>query len=212
MDIIKLLEYIGVFAFAFSGAVVGVRKRMDIFGIFIMAAATATGGGIIRDVIMNLRTPKIFSNYISIAIILVVSVLVLFIRNYDKLGWVFVAADALGLGVFVADTGAKAIDAGYIFTEFLFLAMITGVGGGVIRDLLAQRVPVVLRKEVYAMAGIIGAIFLWFSYNYIGKDLSVYITVIIIFAVRMISLYKQINLPVAVVYSKKYRITNSDKL
>ncbi len=208
MAILGFLEYFGVAAFAFSGAIVAVRKRMDIFGIFIMASATAVGGGIIRDITMNLRIPKIFSNYTALIIILAISIITLFLKDFDKLSWVYTIADALGLGLFVADAGAKAIDKGYLFTEFMFFAIVSGIGGGVIRDLLAQRVPVILRKEVYAMAGVVGAVFLWFTYNRIGHGLSINLTVVIIFTIRLISVYKNFNLPIA---SHTYRIKARDE-
>ena len=105
-------------------------------------------------------------------------------------------ADAVGLAVFAIATGVTAINTGYNLPQFLFVTVITAVGGGVIRDLLVQRVPVILRKEIYASAALVGSLVLWGLYPLIGMTLSTYISLAVVFIVRMYSVVKNLNLPV----------------
>lgn len=194
VPIISILEYIGVFAFSISGAYVAMEKRMDLFGAVVLAGVTAVGGGVMRDVIMNVGVPIFFSSYITIGLVLLATVSSAFFIGRFTGPWLLVF-DAIGLSVFVAETGAKAIRAGYSFPEFLFVAVITGVGGGVLRDVLAQRVPLVLRKEVYASAALAGAVFLWFAHPPLGLTVSTYLAIAIIIALRLTCAFFKVNLP-----------------
>lgn len=196
MSIITYMDYIGVVAFAISGAFVAIQKRMDIFGIYILATVTAVGGGVMRDVVMNHGVPVFFQSYTTIILTIVATIFAVAIRNVKKLQFLITVSDAVGLAVFAIDTGSKAIKLGYGLPEFLFMSTITAVGGGVVRDLLAQRVPAVLRKDIYAVAAIIGSLFLWFTYPYIGLTISTYISLAVVVAVRLLSIYYKINLPI----------------
>ena len=196
MNILTYMDYIGVVAFAISGAFVAIQKRMDIFGIYILATVTAVGGGVMRDVVMNQGVPTFFKSYATIWLTIGATIFAIAIRNAKKLQFLITVSDAIGLAVFAVDTGVKAIKLGFNLPEFLFMSTITAVGGGVIRDLLSQRVPAILRKDIYAVAAIIGSLFLWFSYSYLGESLSTYISRAIIIAVRLLSIYYKINLPV----------------
>lgn len=194
MHIISLLEYIGVIAFSISGAYVAMEKRMDLFGAVVLAGVTAVGGGVMRDVIMDVGVPIFFSSYITIGLILASTLCAVFLIERIAWPWLLVF-DAIGLSVFVAETGAKAIRAGYTFPEFLFVAVITGVGGGVLRDVLAQRVPLILRREVYASAALAGAVFLWFVHPYLGLNVSTYLTILVILVLRLVCVRHNVNLP-----------------
>lgn len=196
MPIISIFDYIGTLAFALSGASVAIQKRLDVFGIYVVAAVTAVGGGITRDVVMDKGVPIIFSSYTTIALIVIAASLAILMRGNFRWNKYMDAFDAIGLSVFVIDTGVKAIHLGYNLPQFFFVSIITGVGGGVIRDLLCQRVPVILRREVYASAGIAGALFLWFAHPYIGMDLAMYSAMAMIVIIRMYSVIKNVNLPV----------------
>lgn len=162
-----LFDILGTVAFAISGSLVGISRRMDIFGVATMALATAVGGGIIRDSLIG-NVPPISlrsSQYIGISV--VVTVILAFIYQKAKIRrWVlkrfslvYVLADAVGLASFTV-TGATV---GYLYIGcepvlITMLALLTAVGGGILRDILAQRIPVVLREEVYALAAIFGGV------------------------------------------------------
>lgn len=195
MPIISLMEYIGIVAFSISGAYVAIDKKMDLFGVFVLATITAVGGGILRDVVMNTGVPAFFSSYITIGLIVVSATIAIIMRDSAKWFWFFTVCDAIGLSVFSIDAGVKAIAAGYNLPEFLFVSVISGVGGGIFRDVLAQRIPVILRKEVYASAAIIGVLFLWFARDVFGTAVSSYSALILIVALRVYCVHRGINLP-----------------
>ena len=150
MDLITLFEYIGLFVFAASGAICAMEKKMDLFGILILATVTAIGGGVIRDVVTDVGIPVFFSNYQYLLVIIIATYLVILFRGQIKWRNSFIILDALGLAVFTIAAGMKAIESNYNFMTFLFVSVITAVGGGVIRDVLAQRVPTILKREVYS--------------------------------------------------------------
>ena len=168
MDIIwYMFDMIGTIAFAVSGALVGVSRKMDIFGMAVLALATAIGGGVIRDVLLGYFPPNSLRNVVYVTVVLVVTFIVFAIYNSryhrnmmgprSRASYLF--ADALGLASFTV-TGASA---GYTLYPDLpifivLLGTITAVGGGILRDMLAQRVPSVLKEDVYALPSIIGGI------------------------------------------------------
>ncbi|MFR6482682.1 MAG: trimeric intracellular cation channel family protein [Veillonella sp.] len=168
MDIIwYMFDMIGTIAFAVSGALVGVARKMDIFGMTVLALATAIGGGIVRDVLLGYFPPNSLRNVVYVTVVLVVTVIVFLIYNsrYRKHAMgprsraSYLLADALGLASFTV-TGASA---GFkLYPELpifiVLLGTITAVGGGIIRDMLAQRIPSVLKEDVYALPSIIGGI------------------------------------------------------
>ncbi len=168
-----ITDIIGTVAFAVSGAIAGMRKKMDIFGVNILALVTATGGGIIRDIVTGTIPPMAFKNPLFV-IIAAVTANVTFIfvwwqhkKNhevsdktrtiYEK---VFFWFDTIGLAAFTADgvhTGLLGPFAGNAFLV-IFLGVVTGVGGGVLRDVLSLEMPYIFVKHIYACASIIGAL------------------------------------------------------
>lgn len=164
-----LFDLIGTIAFAISGAFVGIRKGMDIFGVNVLAVTTACGGGLMRDLIIGSIPPQMFRNpflvMVAIVVANVVFLLVYLHRHmprkvaslYDKLLFWF---DSLGLAAFTVDGVMAGIAMGYGDNEFLicFLGFMTAVGGGALRDVLAGQTPDIFRKHVYAVAAIAGAV------------------------------------------------------
>jgi len=195
MDLITLFEYIGLFVFAASGAMCAIEKKMDFFGILILATATAIGGGVIRDVVTNVGVPVFFSKYEYMLTIIVATILVIWLRGVIKWKTSFFILDAIGLSVFTIAAGMTAIELNYNFMTFIFVSVITAVGGGVIRDILAQQVPIILRNEVYAVASLIGATLFWFLHPYLGIGFSSYLCLFIIFVIRLLTSYFEIHLP-----------------
>ena len=163
---IFVVNIIGTLAFAASGAMIGLKKNMDIFGVCILGLSTATGGGVIRDLILGLTPPMAFQDP-TCAVLSLVTSAVFFSRRvrrllmhnqrrYDRLlFWM----DTLGLGAFSVIGVQLAFEQADHPTFFLlvFVGTLTGVGGGVLRDLLAQEVPYIFVKHVYACASLAGA-------------------------------------------------------
>lgn len=193
---ITILEYIGVFAFAISGANVAIHEQLDLLGIYILATVTAMGGGIIRDIVVNEGIPAFFSNHIAIIIILIAATVAIILKGKWKYKNTFAFIDALGLAAFVVSAGLKGLNNGYSLTLFLFVASITGVGGGMLRDIIVGRKPDVFCRDIYCVAGIIGSLVLWFLFDYTPSYIATTSALIVIIVVRMICYVKNINLPV----------------
>ena len=160
-----ILELLGTIAFAVSGAAVGIRKEMDIFGVCILGSATAVGGGILRDLMLDLTPPMAFRDPIWLVVGLVTAVLLFFpalrrpaVQNKRVSDLVLLLSDAIGMGIFGATAILLAQRSGqHSIWLLLFVALLTGTGGGVLRDVLAGEVPSVFRKHFYASALIVGA-------------------------------------------------------
>ena len=167
--ILLIFDIMGTLSFAVSGALVGIRRRMDLFGVAVLAIVTATGGGIFRDLIIGRLPPEAFLDPMYVGIAAGAGLLCFLVMyfhprlphkvsaTYDMEMFWF---DTLGVAAFTVDGVAIATAGGYRDNLFLlvFLGVITGVGGGMIRDVLASRVPEVLHKHVYALAAILGAL------------------------------------------------------
>lgn len=165
--ILFIMDCLGTVAFAVTGALLGVRKRMDLFGIVVMAIVSATGGGVLRDLMIGQLPPAAFvePRFVSVAAVTGAAVfLFLFLHPhmphrvasaYDKILFCF---DTLGVAAFTVDGIVIGMTHGHRGNLFLlvFLGVITGVGGGILRDLLANRTPEVLKKHIYAIAAILG--------------------------------------------------------
>ena len=171
--VLLLFEMIGTVAFSISGAMTGIKKGMDAFGVVTLGLVTAVGGGIIRDLVLGITPPMTFRNPVY-AIAAVCTALILCFpgvlrqlnRNHRLYDAVMLVMDSLGLGIFTVvgiQTAGTVISSGSIFL-LLFVGVITGVGGGVLRDVLAGDRPYIFVKHIYACASLTGAvlcIFLW---------------------------------------------------
>lgn len=196
IGIISILEYIGVISFAIIGAFTAMQKKMDLFGVSVLAFTAACGGGILRDVIMDVGVPVFFSSYTTIALVMLSVLFVFILPGLFYFSWVLVVLDAIGLSFFAVDAGIKAINQNYTFVQFVFVAVITAVGGGILRDILAQRVPVIFRRDIYALAAFAGVISMWFMHPIIGERAAMKAALVMIFSIRIISVYFDINLPI----------------
>ncbi len=173
-----IFEILGTVAFAFSGTAVGLSRGMDIFGIAFLAVVTAVGGGIIRDVLAGivppfaLRTPEgIVVSLITAAIVCIGFRSLRLPRKGRKLVLLaYNVSDTVGLACFTVTGAMTAIDSypGYRFVLPVLLALITAVGGGILRDVLAKKVPVVLYEDVYAMAAVFGGIVICLLVPFLG--------------------------------------------
>ncbi|MBR5310298.1 MAG: TRIC cation channel family protein [Oscillospiraceae bacterium] len=177
-----LFELIGTVAFAVSGAMVALSKKMDIFGVAVLGLVTAVGGGAIRDIVLGITPPATFRNpiYASVAIFVSLLVFIPAVRRFlfDKSGVyekILLVMDSLGLGIFTVVGIESAYLSGFGDSIFLliFVGVITGVGGGIIRDVLAQDTPAVLVRHFYATASIIGAVVCIILWNFFGQSAAI---------------------------------------
>ena len=154
------LNLIGIFVFAISGALLAVRKNYDIVGMAVLAEITATGGGILRDLVLGAVPPAAFTDHVSFLIPLGAAALTFFAhRQLNRIQYAVLVFDAAGLAVFCVAGTAKALAYGLGPVEAIALGAMTAVGGGIMRDVLAKEQPAVLRadSELYAVPAVLGA-------------------------------------------------------
>jgi uncharacterized membrane protein YeiH len=153
------LELVGTFAFALSGALVAARKRMDIFGIVVLAVAAGLGGGIIRDVLIGATPPRAITHWAYLATAAAAGLVGFAVpATVARARRTVLVVDAAGLGAFAVASTAKALDHGVPAVGAVVIGVIAAVGGGIARDLLAGDVPVILYSDIYATPAAIAAI------------------------------------------------------
>jgi uncharacterized membrane protein YeiH len=156
--VLYVLDLLGVAVFAASGALAAVHARLDVFGVTVLAAVTALGGGIVRDVLLGVTPPSTLQQWPYLLVPAVVALIVFrWHPAVARLRRGVQLADALGLALFVTTGTAVALGTGAPAVTAALVGVITGVGGGVLRDVLLNEIPTVLRRDVYAIAGAAGA-------------------------------------------------------
>ncbi len=203
------IEVIGTIAFASSGAMVAIKKQLDLLGVIVLGVTTAVGGGMLRDIIIGNVPPALFKDpiYVLLAFITVMLLFVIVRLNqkildgrsmetYEKVMNIF---DAIGLGAFTVVGIDTAMLSGYGDYHFLiiFLGVITGVGGGILRDIMAGQTPYVLRKHIYACASIVGAILYAWLLNYIDGNIAMLIGACSVVLIRLMATHFCWDLPTA---------------
>jgi len=159
-SLMHALDIAGIFVFAISGALLAVRKNFDVFGIVVLAVATGTGGGLARDLIIGAVPPAAFTDLGYLLTPLVAAVLVFFLHpQVERINSAVGVFDAAGLGLFCVVGTTKAYDYGFSLPFAAVLGVVTAAGGGVLRDVLANEVPSLLRwdREIYAVPAVVGA-------------------------------------------------------
>lgn len=201
MDIfILVLELIGAAAFAVSGAMTGIRKHMDIFGAFVLALTVAVGGGIIRDIILGAFPPAMFQNPIY-ALTAFLTCLIVFIPQVrdllERSSRIMLLADSIGLGIFTVSGAMRAFEVSDHPTVFLavFVGVITGVGGGLLRDVMAGDMPYIFVKHIYATASIIGALLLCALLPFTKEYIAMLSGAVVIVVIRLLASHYRWSLP-----------------
>jgi uncharacterized membrane protein YeiH len=153
-----LLDLTGTFAFALSGAIAAQQRRLDLFGIAASAYIVACGGGIVRDVCIGAIPPVGLSEwrYLAVALLAVLAVIAA-APLVRRLTYPVRLFDGLGMGFFAVTGAHRALEFGHGAEAAILLGMVTAVGGGVMRDVLLNRIPLILQKEIYASAALLGA-------------------------------------------------------
>jgi uncharacterized membrane protein YeiH len=155
---VLLLDLLGTFVFALSGAAAGVRARLDFFGVMVLSYAAANSGGIARDILIGASPPAAISDWRYLAASLAAGILTFFWHPaIERIHNFVLVADAGGLALFAVSGAQRALDFGLHPVVAALLGMLTGIGGGIMRDLLLRDIPVVLRSEIYALAALAGA-------------------------------------------------------
>lgn len=199
-------EIAGTIAFAISGALVGISRRMDIFGILVLALSTAIGGGIIRDILVGNIPPNSFKTSVYIVLTAIITLIIFIIYRNQRLRYnsrrkfrkIYLLADTLGLASFTVTGTTIGFNAYPEYPLFaITLGLITAVGGGIIRDVLAQRIPSVLQEEIYALPSIIGGAIFYFvaslssDYWYLASPIAFFA----VFILRTVGIYYHLSLP-----------------
>ncbi len=197
-DLIYFLDLVGTFAFAVSGALSGIEKRYDVFGVLFVAFITAVGGGTTRDVLLGL-TPVSWMNNIVYIYVIIAAVAFTFLTSGRIMKWrkTLFLFDSIGLGVFTIAGIRKTLEAGLSWEIAIMMGVISAVLGGILRDVFNNQEPLILQKEIYATACFAGALLLFIFYL-AGAPLAVSIPVAIlsIILIRILAVRYQWSLPV----------------
>ena len=157
--LLLVLDLVGIAAFAASGALTGVQKSLDIFGVDFLSGVTAVGGGFLRDALIGATPVAALADWRYLVTPAVVGVAVFFVHpTVARLARPLLLLDAAGLGLFAAAGTTKAIDHGIGPVGSVGIGMITAFGGGILRDVLVSEIPAVLHREIYATAALAGAV------------------------------------------------------
>ena len=199
-----ILELVGTLAFAASGAITGLKKNMDVFGVCILGLTTAVGGGVIRDLLLGITPPGTFQDPIYAVVALLTSLVLFLPRIRRLLMWdqrlydlVLLIMDSAGLGIFTVAGIRIAYEHAARPTLFLlvFVGVVTGVGGGVLRDVLAGDTPYIFVKHVYASASLAGALACVVLWPLAGEMAAMLCGSALVVAVRILSAHFRWNLP-----------------
>ncbi|MDR5589967.1 trimeric intracellular cation channel family protein [Christiangramia sp. SM2212] len=197
LSLFTILDVLGTIAFAISGALSAMNRRLDLFGIFIIAFVTAIGGGTIRDILIGSTPVMWMENIVYIYLIGVVTILAIIFRN--KLNYLkksLFLFDTIGLGVFTITGVETGIQNDLDPIVSVALGAMTGTFGGVIRDILCNEIPVIFRKEIYATACLIGALAYVTMYDMgIDADIIYVVTSLTVISIRLIVVKYHITLP-----------------
>ena len=201
------MEMAGTVAFAASGAMVGVERNMDIFGVSVLGVVTAVGGGMIRDIVLGIIPPNVFTNPVYALVATITSCVVFLVfywkrqlleghmrLTYDR---VMLVMDSIGLGIFTVVGVNTGIRSGYMDNAFLlvFLGTITGVGGGLMRDMMAGVPPYIFVKHIYACASIVGAVVCVYMNRFVGNVEAMMVACFVIILIRYLAAHYRWNLP-----------------
>ena len=201
-----VFELIGTVAFAISGAITGLKKKMDIFGVVILAVVTAVGGGAIRDIVLGNTPPMTFRNPVY-ALVAVATGILTFIPVVRKLAGktpkafdiFLLVTDSVGLGIFTVMGIRTAINLNHGENMFLlvFVGVVTGVGGGLLRDVMAGNTPYIFVKHIYASASLAGAVLCVLLWKPLGSTAAMSVSAAVIIVIRFLAARCKWSLPKA---------------
>ena len=193
---VEILEFAGTIAFAISGIRLAAAKEFDWFGAVVVGFVTAIGGGTVRDLLLDVTPFWMLNPIYLICSIIGLIIVIIFSKKLVRLDTPFFVFDTIGLSLFVVVGLEKTVQLGFPFWVAIIMGTITGILGGVLRDVLINEIPLVFRKEIYALACVFGGIVFWIC-NVLGLDDVVceIITSIAIFITRILAVKFQWGLP-----------------
>lgn len=196
MNFINFVDYAGTFAFAISGIRLASAKRFDWFGAYVVGLVTAIGGGTTRDILLDV-TPFWMQqpSYLIITGIALLCVIA-FGRQLIRLNNTFFIFDAIGLGLFVVVGIERSIQAGFPFWVSIIMGMITGSVGGIMRDILINEVPLIFRKDIYALACVLGGIVFYVCSEFgLPSEITQILSATSVILMRIIAVRFHLGLP-----------------
>ncbi len=199
LDILLIADIVGTIAFALSGLFIAARNNLDMLGLFIISFLTALGGGVIRDIIIN-KVPSSFSNSTPALIVIAIIAVGLLFKLHKKSElenhFLFILFDTLGLVSFAITGALLAIKIDLQLIGVVFLALITAVGGGVLRDMLLNKVPLLLKSDFYGSVALLVGAMIYLLHT---LDMTTSFNILIVFAIgvsiRFIAYYRNWHLP-----------------
>ncbi len=199
MDYIIFLDIIGIITFSLSGYILAAKDNLDILGISLVSLITAFGGGVIRDLLVGV-TPLIFTETYPITILLVVLIFAFMFKlhNHTHLtnNNLFIISDSIGLAVFSVAGAMIAIGAAFNFVGIILMALLTAIGGGVMRDIILNKVPYVFKSDFYGTVAILIGVFIWAIHTfYILDPFAVNVVLIFGFVIRIYAVKSNWSLP-----------------
>ncbi|MDF0708684.1 trimeric intracellular cation channel family protein [Flagellimonas okinawensis] len=191
------IDILGTIAFAISGVLVAMEKRLDLFGVFIIAFVTAIGGGTLRDLLIG-NTPVGWMQDLTYVITIFISVVfaIIFVNKLKYLRRSLFLFDTIGIGLYTMVGVEKGLEADLLPVMCIFLGTMTACFGGVIRDILCNEIPVIFRKEIYATACILGALSYFLIIQFPVKEEYAYIAgILVVILLRLLAVRFHISLP-----------------
>ncbi|SNS45227.1 trimeric intracellular cation channel family protein [Rhodococcoides kyotonense] len=197
--LVDVLGYVGIAVFAASGALIGVKKRLDLFGVCVVGITTGIGGGIIRDVLLGIHPPTSLDRWPNITVGLAASLLVFVAHPALSRVWKGVLLfDAFGMGLFAATGASITLDSGGSSLAACLIGATTAVAGGVIRDILVNEVPLLLRRDLYAVPALLGsATVATVAAVGLPENLGLVVGTVLATGLRILALWRRWNLPLA---------------
>lgn len=197
-----IFEFVGTVSFAISGAMEAIRHKMDLFGVIMLGLITACGGGVLRDIVIGVIPPRVFRNPTWAILAIIISLLVFIILRFSKAALqhvvrlretLYFLADTGGLAAFTV-LGIESAGEGS-FALLLFVGIITGVGGGVLRDVLAGTVPSIFKKHIYALASAAGALTDILLMRILPHEIAMLAGFCVVVLIRVLASHFHWNLP-----------------
>ncbi len=207
ISLLFVMELIGTIAFSCSGALAAIRKRLDLLGVIVLGVITATGGGMFRDILIGNIPPSLFKNSLYVILAVISAIIIFFtvqsrrllkiFTQIERYNQIYNFLDAIGLGAFTVvgvNTAVSTQISDYFFLT-IFLGVITGVGGGILRDIMVCEIPSILKEHIYACASLAGALLYVFTYKIFLQDFAMILSALVVIAIRMLARRYDWNLP-----------------
>ena len=207
ISLLFVMELIGTIAFSCSGALAAIRKRLDLLGVIVLGVITATGGGMFRDILIGNIPPSLFKNSLYVILAVISAIIIFFtvqsrrllkiFTQIERYNQIYNFLDAIGLGAFTVvgvNTAVSTQISDYFFLT-IFLGVITGVGGGILRDIMVCEIPSILQEHIYACASLAGALLYVFTYKIFLQDFAMILSALVVIAIRILARRYDWNLP-----------------